>query len=194
MEAEQLDFHGGFIGSQVGTRILDSDVEESSYQILAKSYGGGFAGLSRDAEIKGTLSTIGIELIRVLQPQSIIINSHIKNCDYNVNGEDYVGGFIGAQANSYAINDTIASNKPITVTATKSNAGGFTGRATVGWTSELGTGDKANGLLEVVNKLLVDLLSSDPEKASMLLSLDWYSSICHTWMSNSSDGISCFSR
>lgn len=165
------DFHGGFIGSQVGTRILDSDVEESSYQILAKSYGGGFAGLSRDAEIKGTLSTIGIELIRVLQPQSIIINSHIKNCDYNVNGEDYVGGFIGAQANSYAINDTIASNKPITVTATKSNAGGFTGRATVGWTSELGTGDKANGLLEVVNKLLVDLLSSDPEKASMLLSL-----------------------
>lgn len=158
------DFHGGFIGSQVGTRILDSDVEESSYQILAKSYGGGFAGLSRDAEIKGTLSTIGIELIRVLQPQSIIINSHIKNCDYNVNGEDYVGGFIGAQANSYAINDTIASNKPITVTATKSNAGGFTGRATVGWTSELGTGDKANGLLEVVNKLLVDLLSSDPEK------------------------------
>lgn len=34
------DFHGGFIGSQVGTRILDSDVEESSYQIFSKKLWG----------------------------------------------------------------------------------------------------------------------------------------------------------
>ena len=164
------DFAGGFVGQQVGTDIFDCSINNGNYTIKAKEYGGGFAGISRDADIKGTLSDVGVELIRVTQPQSLLMNCNILNCDVTVSGENYQGGMTGALTNSYAIN--CGSTGSISVKATGSYAGGVAGIATVGWVTNLGKDEVSDpSLLKTVGKLLTDLLSSDPEKAGMLLSL-----------------------
>lgn len=164
------DYAGGFVGQQVGTRIFDCSVKNSSYSVTAKEYGGGFAGISRDAEIRGLLSSVGVELIRVMQPQSILLNCNLTGCNVTVSGENYQGGIVGAQANSYAVN--CGANGSIAVEASGSYAGGVSGISTVGWITNLGNKEvKESSLLTTVNKLLTGLLSSDPEKAGMLLSL-----------------------
>ena len=164
------DYAGGFVGQQVGTRIFDCSLKNSSYSVTAKEYGGGFAGISRDAEIRGVLSDVGIDLIRVMQPQSILLNCNMTGCNIIVTGENYQGGIVGAQTNSYAVN--CGANGSITVKASGSYAGGVSGISTVGWITNLGNKEvKKVSLLTTVKALLTGLLSSDPEKAGMLLSL-----------------------
>ena len=168
--ATDKDYAGGFVGQQVGTRIFDCSVKNSSYSVTAKEYGGGFAGISRDAEIRGLLSDVGVELIRVMQPQSILLNCNLTGCNVSVSGENYQGGIVGAQANSYAVN--CGANGSIAVKASGSYAGGVSGISTVGWITNLGNKEvKDASLLTTVKDLLTGLLSSDPEKAGMLLSL-----------------------
>ena len=164
------DYAGGFIGQQVGTKIFDCAVQNSAYTVNAKEYGGGFAGISRDAEIRGLLSDVGVELIRVMQPQSLLLNCNLTECNVTISGENYQGGIVGAQTNSYAVN--CGASGSISVKATGSYAGGVSGISTVGWITNLGSKEvKDASLLSTVKKLLTDLLSSDPEKAGMLLSL-----------------------
>ena len=164
------DYIGGFIGQQVGTKIFNSSIKDSNYTISSNEYGGGFAGVTRDADIKGTLSSIGIELIRGMQPQSLDLNCNINNSSVSVSGTNYQGGFTGAQANSYLINCGIDGS--VSVKATGSYVGGMSGIATVGWVTNLGSKEvKDPSLLKTVNDLLVGLLSTDPEQAGMLLSL-----------------------
>ena len=164
------DYAGGFVGQQVGTRIFDCSLKNSSYSVTAKEYGGGFAGISRDAEIRGLLSDVGIELIRVMQPQSILLNCNLTGCNVSVSGENYQGGIVGAQTNSYAVN--CGASGSIAVKASGSYAGGVSGISTVGWITNLGNKEvKDASLLTTVKDLLTGLLSSDPEKAGMLLSL-----------------------
>ena len=164
------DYAGGFVGQQVGTRIFDCSVKNSSYSVTAKEYGGGFAGISRDAEIRGLLSDVGVELIRVMQPQSILLNCNLTGCNVSVSGENYQGGIVGAQANSYAVN--CGASGSIAVNASGSYAGGVSGISTVGWITNLGNKEvKDASLLTTVKDLLTGLLSSNPEKAGMLLSL-----------------------
>lgn len=164
------DYAGGFVGQQVGTRIFDCSLKNSSYSVTAKEYGGGFAGISRDAEIRGLLSDVGVELIRVMQPQSILLNCNLTGCNVSVSGENYQGGIVGAQANSYAVN--CGASGSIAVKASGSYAGGVSGISTVGWITNLGNKEvKDASLLTTVKDLLTKLLSSDPEKAGMLLSL-----------------------
>lgn len=168
--ATDKDYAGGFVGQQVGTRIFDCSVKNSSYSVTAKEYGGGFAGISRDAEIRGLLSDVGVDLIRVMQPQSILLNCNLTECNVKVSGENYQGGIVGAQANSYAVN--CGARGSIAVKASGSYAGGVSGISTVGWITNLGNKEvKDASLLKTVNKLLTELLSSDPKKAGMLLSL-----------------------
>ena len=168
--AADKDYAGGFVGQQVGTRIFDCSVKNSSYSVTAKEYGGGFAGISRDAEIRGLLSDVGVELIRVMQPQSILLNCNLTGCNVTVSGENYQGGIVGAQANSYAVN--CGASGSIAVKASGSYAGGVSGISTVGWITNLGNKEvKDVSLLTTVKKLLTELLSSNPEKAGMLLSL-----------------------
>ena len=168
--AADKDYAGGFVGQQVGTRIFDCSVENSSYSVTAKEYGGGFAGISRDAEIRGLLSDVGVELIRVMQPQSILLNCNLTGCNVSVSGENYQGGIVGAQTNSYAVN--CGASGSIAVNASGSYAGGVSGISTVGWITNLGNKEvKDASLLTTVKDLLTGLLSSDPEKAGMLLSL-----------------------
>lgn len=168
--ATDKDYAGGFVGQQVGTRIFDCSVKNSGYSVTAKEYGGGFAGISRDAEIRGLLRDVGVELIRVMQPQSILLNCNLTGCNVSVSGENYQGGIVGAQANSYAVN--CGANGSIAVKASGSYAGGVSGISTVGWITNLGNKEvKDASLLTTVKDLLTGLLSSDPEKAGMLLSL-----------------------
>ena len=168
--AADKDYAGGFVGQQVGTRIFDCSVKNSSYSVTAKEYGGGFAGISRDAEIRGLLSDVGVELIRVMQPQSILLNCNLTGCNVTVSGENYQGGIVGAQTNSYAVN--CGASGSIAVKASGSYAGGVSGISTVGWITNLGNNEvKDASLLTTVKDLLTSLLSSDPEKAGMLLSL-----------------------
>lgn len=164
------DYAGGFIGQQVGTKIFDCAVQNSAYTVNAKEYGGGFVGISRDAEIRGLLSDVGVELIRVMQPQSLLLNCNLTDCNVTISGENYQGGIVGAQTNSYAVN--CGATGSISVKASGSYAGGFSGISTVGWVTKLGSKEvKDASLLSTVKKLLTDLLSSNPEKAGMLLSL-----------------------
>lgn len=164
------DYIGGFVGQQAGTKIFNSSIKDSTYAINSNEYGGGFAGVTRDADIKGTLSSIGIELIRGMQPQSLNLNCNINNSNVSVSGTNYQGGFTGAQANSYLVNCGI--DGIVSVKATGSYAGGMSGSATVGWVTNLGSKEVTDpSLLKTVNDLLVGLLSTDPEQAGMLLSL-----------------------
>ena len=164
------DYAGGFIGQQVGTKIFDCSVKNSNYSVNTKEYGGGFVGISRDAEIRGLLSDVGVELIRVMQPQSLLLNCNLSGCNISVSGENYQGGIVGAQANSYAVN--CGASGSIAVKASGSYAGGVSGISTVGWITNLGNKEvKDASLLTTVKDLLTGLLSSDPEKAGMLLSL-----------------------
>ena len=168
--AADKDYAGGFVGQQVGTRIFDCSVKNSSYSVTAKEYGGGFAGISRDAEIRGLLSDVGVELIRVMQPQSILLNCNLTGCNVSVSGDNYQGGIVGAQTNSYAVN--CGASGSIAVKASGSYAGGVSGISTVGWITNLGNKEvKDASLLTTVKDLLTGLLSSNPEKAGMLLSL-----------------------
>ena len=168
--AKDKDYAGGFIGQQVGTQIFNSSVQNSTYSINTNEYGGGFVGISRDADIKGTLTKIGIDLIRGMQPQSLLQDCNLVNCNITVTGTNYQGGFTGAQTNSYAVNCGINGN--MVVNATGSYAGGFSGISTVGWVTNLGKDEITDpSLLKTVGKLIADLLSSDPEQAGMLLSL-----------------------
>lgn len=65
-------FAGGFIGEQVGTVVNGCSVANSNYKVQALKYGGDFVGLSREAEIEGTLSSgLGIELARKAHVQSL---------------------------------------------------------------------------------------------------------------------------
>lgn len=168
--AKDKDYAGGFIGQQVGTQIFNSSVQDSTYSINTNECGGGFVGISRDADIKGTLTKIGIDLIRGMQPQSLLQDCNLVNCNITVSGTNYQGGFTGAQTNSCAVNCGVNGN--IAVNGTGSYAGGFSGISTVGWVTNLGKDEITNpSLLKTVGKLIVDLLSSDPEQAGMLLSL-----------------------
>lgn len=167
---------GGFIGLQIGTRIMNCAVtaegEKTGYTIQAEQYGGGFVGLARDAEIKGLLTDVGIELVRAGQPQSLLLNCSINTGSTTVNGTSYLGGFAGALANSYAINDTVQANLTVQGSETGTDIGGFAGTATVGWISNLGAASATDSsLLNGVTDLLLELLEKDPEKASQLLSL-----------------------
>lgn len=169
---------GGFVGQQIGTRIEGCTVKDSSYTVKANNNGGGFAGLARDAEIKGTLDGVGIDLdlssvIQKIHPQSVLIDCKIENSDYQVTGENNLGGFVGAMTSSYAVDCTIdCPQKAVTVHSTGNHAGGFAGYATVGWQSSLGKDENTEkSLLGTVRQLLTQLLSDDPSAGQKLLSL-----------------------
>lgn len=161
-------FAGGFVGAQIGTEITGCSIQNSAYTVLADRFGGGFAGIIRDGEIAGILQDVGLALLKVIQPQSLTQECGIQNSDVTVNGGSYLGGFAGALASSYAVNDTVTGT--LNVSGTGSHAGGFTGIATLGWLSNLGADEvKEENLLSTVKKLLLSVL--DRPTSGALLSL-----------------------
>ncbi len=176
------DYAGGFAGVMVGAIAQDCSVESANpYKVTARLYAGGFAGLMRNDVMKGALSEVGVELVRVAQPQSAAAGCVVRS-GVTVTAASYAGGFAGAMANSYAVDAAVEGTVNVSATgheeehdgqlSIKALAGGFTGAATVGWATDLGQGENKNSdLLTGVNGLLTGLLTSNPEAAQNLLSL-----------------------
>ena len=176
------DYAGGFAGVMVGTIAQECSVESiNPYTVTGRLYAGGFAGLIRNDVMKGALSEVGVELVRVAQPQSAAAGCAVRS-DVTVTAASYAGGFAGAMANSYAVDASVEGAANVSATgheeehdgkrSIKALAGGFTGAATVGWATDLGQGENKNSdLLTGVNGLLTGLLTSNPEAAQNLLSL-----------------------
>lgn len=179
------DYAGGFIGNQIGTIIDGCSVRSlNPYTVQAKEYAGGFAGLSRNGEVGGLLNSLGVEIVAFLKPQSAIINSTLGApaseggvgqqagaTDVSVSAASYAGGFVGAMANAYAVNDVI-DNRTMSVSATSTDdgagyAGGFTGRATVGWGIELGE-KQTTSLLGQLSRVVSSLLKGDASGNALL--------------------------
>lgn len=180
--AVDKDYAGGFVGAMVGTIAQDCFVESANaYAVKSRLYAGGFAGLMRNDVMKGALSKLLGELVRVAQPQSVAAGCTVRS-GVTVTAECYAGGFAGAMANSYAVDDSVEGAVNVSATGhewiienvhkVKAIVGGFAGAATVGWVTDLGRGEsKDSDLLAGVNGLLNGLLTSNPEAAQDLLSL-----------------------
>ena len=169
------EYAGGFVGEQIGTRITGCKVLNSTFTVSAKDFGGGFSGLTRDADIVGTLGEFGgefeKELVENIRPQSTLIDCEVKGCTYSVGGGSYLGGFVGALASSYSVDCTIDNDQaPLSVTGTGEYIGGFCGYATVGWTQSIGKPTDST-LIGVVSSIALQLLSQNPEDAKALLSI-----------------------
>ena len=185
--------NGGFVGLQVGTQIEDCTIQNGNYTVKAQSLGGGFSGVARDAEIKGTLNDLGVDVIdqnqifsRIndnlenvgkFETQSLLRNCSIEDSYVSVTGGDYLGGFAGALAASYAIDCKITGdgNNTLNVTGSGDHIGGFVGEASLGWFNSIGreaANPNDNSLLAVVRQLGTGLLSSGNEGQNQkLLSL-----------------------
>lgn len=193
-DVADTNYAGGFVGVQIGTQITSCEIKDSNYTVKAAQYGGGFSGISRDAEVEGTLNSLGIDIVDEsqigdalenllenlgyvgkFQTQSLLQKCSILNSTVNVNGGSKLGGFAGALAASYAIDCDIKSSdvaNTLTVSGTGSEIGGFAGTGTVGWLSSLGSEEVSDtSLLRTVGKLAARLLSTDESGSKKLLSL-----------------------
>ena len=161
--AEQ-DYNGGFVGIQTGTKIVDSAVS-GLLSVQARNGAGGFAGLERDAIIKGLLNDAGITLYE------LDAKSGQENCTVNSEGkapgliieakESYAGGFNGAMANSISSSSHVYGLQKVKA---GKYAGGFAGRATIGFGTTIGGEDeKKPTLIDSVSKLLEGVLTSGKE-------------------------------
>ena len=171
---------------QIGTQMENCIVKDSDYIIKTANYGGGFAGVERDAVVQGTLDGLGVDLFDVtqitsklngmdnFQTESLFRECRIENSTVTINGGNYLGGFAGVMAASYAIDSDIKGtvSNPLTVDGTGSNIGGFAGEATIGWANSIGKNETDNNsLLSVVRQVATGLLSSDSSANKKLLAL-----------------------
>ena len=154
------DYNGGFVGIQTGTKISNCFVSELT-SVQAKNGAGGFAGLERDAIIKGLLNDAGITLYEI-DAKSRQENCSVTGPNLAINAaESYAGGFNGAMANSISVNCIVTGLQSVMA---KKYAGGFAGRATIGFGTTLGGEDeKKPTLVDSVSKLLEKVLASGSE-------------------------------
>ncbi|MBQ7460526.1 MAG: hypothetical protein IJS72_04070 [Oscillospiraceae bacterium] len=163
---------GGFAGSLCGAEVSDctvedcnSDESENGLRINAKSFGGGFAGVARDAFIGQTLSGLGIDF-GALHPQTALVRCQINNSSVFVFGESYLGGFVGTQNNSYALNCDIDINTSVTVNGSGDLIGGFTGQAHIGTSAGLGDYLQTEGsLTNTLKGLVTGVLGSGSDQS-----------------------------
>ena len=164
---------GGFAGTACGTNIRDCLVTRSanhtSLTINAGTFGGGFAGIVRDDIIKATLADLKI-IVGNLYPQSEVVSCSIINYPVTVTGDSCLGGFIGAQANSSAVNCTIDAASPVTINAEGDCIGGFTGKVQLG--SSFGIRDYLPmnaSLISTLTDVVTQLLSENPSQALLAM-------------------------
>lgn len=182
------DYAGGFVGVVIGGIIEHSTIQSSAvgYRVLANNYAGGFAGLARDAEMEGLLQNLGIKLINVNIPASIINDSKINAQSIEIiagnEGDpettgNRAGGFVGALAASYVVNSSISVERQSSVTATGNYAGGVTGQATLSWITNLGMETNGNNedLLGAVSRLVAKLVTGGGDNSGQLLTLMGFS-------------------
>ena len=171
-------FNGGFAGRLTGARVENCSVSQSGLKnqtltVLAKEYAGGFTGLARNGQIEGTLdlNKLGLNLINAVQVQTKMLGCQVQASATVTANNNYAGGFAGAMANSYAVDDGVTDL--ISVKAENEDyAGGFTGLATYGWGTELGKteeGETDHTLIGTVGGLLGQVLSEDENAAILSL-------------------------
>ncbi|HIU50964.1 MAG TPA: hypothetical protein IAD22_08135 [Candidatus Limousia pullorum] len=162
-------FNGGFTGRQEGAILKGCSVNTNgSLEVKGDSFVGGFAGAVVNAEIKGLLSSLGVDLANA-GVQSVCADCTVTGSDIKVTGSGkYAGGFCGTLNNSYLVD--VKVNNLSSVSAS-SYAGGVTGYSSLGWgltiSDDYGAYDKT--LLDRVKELLGTLLTGD--NAGDLLSI-----------------------
>ena len=171
-------YNGGFIGCKVATVMINCAVRDSDYTVYAKEYGGGFAGLARDAVIQELLTDLGVEVGVIerlarsgMDLQSVQVRCEITASDVTVQGEDYLGGFNGAMNNAYSINNRmISQGKTLTVNGAGNFVGGYAGIATLGWGMSMGKTEVTNtSLLSTLKNLVTTLTGSYGDELLSLL-------------------------
>lgn len=164
-----VDYTGGFVGVQTGTKIDHCSVS-GLQQVEAKVGAGGFAGIERDAVLKGLLNDLGVD-VSMVDISSAQTDCLVNSTVLRVSAADcYAGGFNGIMADGSSTNCTVTGLQSV---AAGKYAGGFAGRATIGYGLAVGGEDeKRKTLLESVSKLLSKLLASGNDaKVNVLLSL-----------------------
>lgn len=165
------DYAGGFAGVQIGAIVSGSTVSGAELKVAADEYAGGFTGLMRDAEMGGLLNNLGVKLIDVGSPQSLAADCTVSAGTLAVEAANHAGGFAGATAASYVVNPTVTVSGTALVKTQESYAGGIVGEATMGWVTNLGTGEGANDVLGTLGNLVTGLLTGDAATDGQLLTL-----------------------
>lgn len=165
------DYAGGFAGVQIGAVVSGSTVSGDALAVTANEYAGGFTGLMRDAEMGGLLNNLGVQLIDVGSPQSLAADCTVSAGTLAVEAANHAGGFAGATAASYVVNPTVTVSGTASVQTQESYAGGIVGEATMGWVTNLGTGEGANDVLGTLGNLVTGLLTGDAATDGQLLTL-----------------------
>ena len=155
------DYNGGFVGVQIGTEMNLCTVTGLT-KVEAKNYAGGFAGLERDDTLQGATNDLGISLFPNIRSKQT--NCKVESTSLVVEAaESYAGGFNGCMANSISENGQITDLDRVTVG--QDYSGGYTGRATIGYSIALDNDNISGTLLgsvgEVVNKVGTGGLNSD---------------------------------
>ena len=163
-------YNGGFVGKQTGSYITNSSVSAENLQIQGKVFAGGFSGITANAEIKGALHDLGVNLLEGLMIQSVTAGSTVTGVA-GISAENFAGGFTGSMANSYAVDCSVSGVEQ--VHAEQEYAGGFTGFASLGTAISLEQyfGSSQNNLLNVIKEGLGTILGGNAEKEAALLSL-----------------------
>lgn len=146
------DYNGGFVGVQVGTEMNLCTVTGLT-KVEAKNYAGGFAGLERDDTLQGATDELGISLFPDIRSKQT--NCKVESTSLVVKAaESYAGGFNGCMANSISEDGQITDLDR--VTAGQNYSGGYTGRATIGYSIALDSDNISGTLLGAVGELLSD--------------------------------------
>lgn len=161
------NFAGGFAGVQTGSTLENCSVTGLK-SVTARKYAGGFAGLTRDAVIKGLLENLDVQIVDIA-PSSETVDCSVEGDNLTVVSDtDYAGGFTGAVANSTLSRVSVQSIQ--NVQAKGNYAGGVAGRTTIGYGPALAEADNADsGLLGTVSGLLTEVLTGD--KGNSILNL-----------------------
>lgn len=159
-------YNGGFVGMQIGTEITNCTVDNIQ-KVQAVKGAGGFAGIERDAAIESTLSDLGVD-IKLTDISSKQNDCKVKSPRLQVSAvESYAGGFNGIMANSKSSGCNVNN---ISEVKAKSYAGGFAGRATIGYAITIGKEDGVpNKLLKSVTSLLAGVVTGQEATISNTL-------------------------
>lgn len=151
-------YNGGFVGLQIGTDIRQAIVTGLT-RVQADNFAGGFAGMERDGMIKGLLNDVGLVLY-TLDAKSWQEQCRVEGQGLMIQAaKAYAGGANGAMTNSIAKDCAVIGLQNVSA---GTYAGGFSGRATIGYgTTIAGDDEKKATLLDSVSRLLGNVLQSN---------------------------------
>jgi len=150
------DFNGGFVGRQVGSLVKNCEVRSTkALTISGGKFTGGFSGATANAEIKGALNSLGVELVDF--PVQSVAAGCTVDVPLTVTGSGkYAGGFSGGLYNSYLVEPAVRNLKGV---SGADSVGGLAGHSSIGWGLAVGHdfGAYDSTLLDTVKTLLTGI-------------------------------------